>query len=270
MNCLPTGINMNKICIILLALIATAPAIYGYHITAIFFDIESIFQTDSMRASGYVGKIASLRYLSHVGNLPCQEDLFNQLKSVKAHSKQVTYNNNLEMPLIFSDWLTLVQPSSKIKDSIQRYLSNKNLSDIEVKVLMAVVSMMLTPQHLADTQKTRSKMEQTLQKLKQKGYKLYLVGNWSHINSMKSEFPEIFRYFNGTFMSGDVHLLKPYPEYYKYVLQATGVNAENALWIETEPKFKSKVQQYGYNVVGYNPDDYRSLVSGLHHFNVTI
>jgi len=261
---------MKKFCLVLFSLVALVPATYGYQITALFFDVESIFQTDSMRASGYVGKINSLRYLSHVGHLPCQEDLFKQLKGVKAQSTQVTYNNNLEMPLIFSDWLALLQPSSKIKDTIQRYFTNKNLSDIEVKVLLAVVSMMLTPQHLADTQKVRSKMEQTLQMLKQKGYKLYLVGNWAHISSMKSEFPEIFRYFNGTFMSGDIHLLKPSAEYYQYVLQTTGINPSQALWIEVESKFKSKAQQYGYNVLGYSSDDYRSLVNGLRQFGITI
>lgn len=264
------GIYMKKIYLVLLALIALVPCAYGYQITALFFDVESIFQTDSMKASSYVGKINSLRYLSHVGNLPCQADLFNQLKTIKAQSTQVTYNNNLEMPLILSDWLTQQQPSSKIKDIIQRHFTNKNLSDIEIKVLTAVISMMLTPQHLADTQKVRSKIENMLQALKQKGYKLYLVGNWAHISSMKSEFPEIFRYFNGTFMSGDIHLLKPSQQYYQYVFQATGIHPSNALWIEPEMKFRSKVEQYGYNVFEYKADDYRSLISGLNQFGVSI
>ena len=261
---------MKKFLLVIFALTVITPTTYSYNITALFFDVESIFQTDSMRASSYVGKINSMRYLSHVGNLPCQADLFNQLKTVKAQSTQVTYNNNLEMPLILSDWLAQQQSSSKIKDIIQRHFTNKNISDIEVKVLTAVISMMLTPQHLADTQKVRSKIESTLQTLKQKGYTLYLVGNWSHISSMKAEFPEIFKYFNGTFMSGDLHLLKPYQQYYQYVLQATGINPNNALWIETEQKFQSKVQQYGYNVVGYKQDDHRALLNGLRQFGISI
>lgn len=256
--------------LVALYLIITSHYLASDHITTIFFDVESIFETDSMRASGYVGKIASLRYLSQVGHLPCQEDLFKQLKPIKAISTQVTYNNNLELPLILSDWLTNKQSSTKIKEIIQKYLSNKNLSDIEVKVLLAVISMMLTPQHLADTQKTRSKMEHTLQKLKQSGYKVYLVGNWSNINVMKMHFPEIFQYVHGTFMSGDIHLLKPQQEFYQYILQQTNSSTENALWVETETKFNAKAQQYGYQSFRYNPADYYSLVSGLKQFNINL
>jgi len=263
--------NMKKSCIfIALCLIFSTQSLMPSKITTIFFDVESIFETDSMRASGYVGKIASLRYLSQVGHLPCQEDLFKQLKPIRATSTQITYNNNLELPLILSDWLTNQQSSNKIKEIIQKYLSSKNLSDIEVKVLLAVISMMLTPQHLADTQKTRSKMEHTLQKLKQSGYKIYLVGNWSNINVMKMHFPEIFQYVHGTFMSGEIHLLKPYIEFYQHVLSHTNTPSENALWIESESKFNARVQQYGYNGFRYNPADYHSLVSGLRQFHINI
>jgi FMN phosphatase YigB (HAD superfamily) len=237
------------------------------NITAIFFDIEAIFTTDEMKASSYIGKINSLRYLSSVGHLPNQETLFKTLKGVKANSHQVTYNNNLEMPLILSDWLAQLQNNTKIKDIIHKYLSNKNLSDIETKVLISIVNMMLTPQNLADIQKVRSRIEQLLSSLRQKGYKLYLVGNWAHISSLKSFFPGIFNYFSGTIMSGDIHKLKPYQDYYQDVLAKTNIDANHALWIETESKFASRTKQYGYNVVLFNKD-YNSLIAGLHSFGI--
>lgn len=253
-----------------IALIVSAISIQADKITTIFFDMESIFETDNMKASGYIGKIASLRYLSQVGNLPNQEDLFKQLKPIKALSTQITYNNNLELPLILSDWLTNKQSSNTLKNLIQRYLSNKNLSDIEVKVLLAVINMMLTPQHLADAQKVRSKMGQTLQKLKHAGYKVYLVGNWANIQSLRQYFPEIFQYTSGSFISGDIHLLKPYIEFYHHVLQALGLPSQQALWVETETKFYTKVQQHGFNVIKHNPHDYNSLTSSLKMFNILI
>src|SRR3990167_4232491 len=154
-------------------------------ISALFFDVESIFRTNSMRASSYIGKIDSLRYLSAVGHLPCQSDLFKQLKPIKAISTQVTYNNNLEMPLILSDWLSAAQSSQKIKDTIQKYFANKNISEIEKKVLFAIVCMMLTAKHLADTQEVSEKIESLLAKLKHLKVKLFLVGNWAHIGSLK-------------------------------------------------------------------------------------
>lgn len=239
-------------------------------IKALFFDIETIFQTDSMRASGYIGKIDSLRYLSTVGHLPCQEDLFKQLKPVKAHCTQITYNKNLAMPLIFSDWLANIQPATKIKDIIQRYFSHQNISEIEKKVLYAVVSMMLTPQHLADTQKINSKMIALLEKLKSYGYKIFLVGNWTHIASLKNEFNDVFKLFSGIYVSGDLHLLKPSQEYYQTVLNRSGFTNNQALWIETESKFISRAKEYGYQIAAYNPDHTETLIQTLRSFGIKV
>jgi FMN phosphatase YigB (HAD superfamily) len=236
-------------------------------ITTILFDVEAIFGSDDMRASSYIGKINALHYIASTGHKPSQAELFKQLKAVKALSTELIHNNNLEMPLILADWLSQKQDNSKIKDAIQKHLSNKNLSDIEIKVLMAIISMMLTPKHLADVQKVHSKMESILKNLRQKGYKLYLVGNWAHINSLKDEFSDIFKHFNGTTVSGDNHLLKPYQDYYKNVLEKNNIDASQAVWIETEPKFASKAKLYGYNVV-LADKGHSSITSGLYGFGI--
>lgn len=243
---------------------------YPEKITALFFDVEAIFQTDSMRASSYVGKIDSLRYLSKVGHLPSQEDLFKQLKATKAQSTEVTYNKDLAMPLIFSDWLTAEQSSNKIKDIIQRYFSHQPISDIEKKVLFAIVSMMMTPQHLADTQKVSSKIEALLEKLKIQGYKIFLVGNWAHINSLKSEFHDLFKLFNGVYVSGDLHLLKPTQEYYQKVLDRSGIQTSQALWIETESKFITRAKKYGLQVVSHDPEHLDRLLSSLRQYGIAV
>jgi HAD superfamily hydrolase (TIGR01509 family) len=255
-------------------LIILLSGIFSLNITAkqmttILFDVEAIFESDDMRASSYIGKINALHYIASTGHKPSQTELFKQLEPVKAISTEHTYNNNLKMPLILADWLSQKQNNSKIKEMIQKDLSNKNLSDIEVKVLMAIISMMLTPQHLADVQKIRPKMEQILKNLRQKGYKLYLVGNWAHINSLKTEFVDIFKYFHGTTVSGDNHLLKPYEDYYEYVLEKNNIDASQAVWIETESKFASKAKQYGYNVV-LTDKTANSVTSGLRNFGINI
>ena len=243
---------------------------YPAKITALFFDVEAIFRTNSMRASSYIGKIDSLRYLSSVGHLPSQEDLFKQLKSVKAQSSQVTYNKNLAMPLIFSDWLAAVQSNTKLKDTIQKYFAHKNISDIEKKVLFAIVSMMMTPQHLADTQEVSSKIETLLAKLKASKVKLFLVGNWAHIASLRSEFPEIFKFFDGVYVSGDLHLLKPTQLYYNTVLEKSGMSADQSLWIETESKFATAAKSYGLNVATCNPEHSDELIRALRSYGFSV
>ncbi len=241
---------MKKKIIFFAALLSITPTyLASYSISAIFIDIEVIFQTDSMRASKYVGKFDSLRYLAEVGNLPSQEDLFKQLKPIKAISTQVTYNKGLAMPLILSDWLAAVQTSSKINATIQKYLNNKNISNIEKKVLLAIISMMLTPNDLADTQSVSSKIEQLLTSLHRHGYKLFLVGNWASIGALKKNFSHIFKLFKDVYISGDLHLLQPAAEFYSKVLELSGFKSDQSVWIETEQKFISKMQQFGYNTV---------------------
>lgn len=261
---------MKKLALFLACLSSLSSICLYPKITTLFFDIEAIFHRNLMRASSYVGKIDSLRYLSSVGHLPSQEDLFKQLKSVKAQSTQVTYNKNLTMPLIFSDWLAAVQSNTKLKDTIQKYFAHKNISDIEKKVLYAIVSMMMTPQHLADTQEVSGKMETLLTKLKASKVKLFLVGNWAHIASLRSEFPEIFKFFDGVHVSGDLHLLKPTEEYYNAVLSKSGIAAQDALWIETESKFATAAKSYGLQVATCNPDHHDELIKTLrsHGFSV--
>ena len=259
----------SSILVILLSGIFSLP-IMAKQITTVLFDVEAIFESDGMRASSYIGKLNALHYIASTGHKPNQAELFKQLKGVKALSTKHTYNNGLEMPLILADWLSQKQNNSEIKDAIQKHLLNKNLPDIEVKVLMACVSMMLTPQHLADVQKVRQKMDTIVKALRQKGYKVYLVGNWAHINSLKQKFGDIFKYFNGTLVSGDNHLLKPYKEYYESVLEEGDINESQAIWIETEQKFASKAKQYGYNVILTSDKTYTSIISGLQNFGIAI
>lgn len=260
---------MKKSFILLMLFAGITPlSLMAKQITTILFDIESIFESDDMKASGYIGKFNALKYIAKTGHKPSQEELFKQLKNVKSLSTEYTYNGNLEMPLIFSDWLAQKQPNSKIIDHIQKYLAtNKKLADIEVTVLTAIISMMLTPEHLADIQKVLSKVENILKALQQKGYKIYLVGNWAHINSLKSKFNDIFKYFQAATMSGDIHLLKPSRDYYEKVLEMNNIKADQALWIETEPKFASKAKQYGYNAALVDKNT-KSITSALNNFGI--
>lgn len=238
-------------------------------IKAVFFDIETVFYTNKLRASGYIGKIDSVRYIASVGHTPSQEDLFKQLESVKAESTETTYNNNLKMPLIFSDWLTAKKSGSKIKEIIQKYFMNKNISDIEKKVLLAIVSMMMTPQHLADTQQADTSIIKLIEKLKQQGIKVFLTGNWAHISSLKTAFPDIFKLFTGVFVSGDLKILKPNAEFYHTVLNQSNFTAEQVVWVETEPKFISKARSYGMHVITYNQNSYSALVQGLKQLGIS-
>jgi FMN phosphatase YigB (HAD superfamily) len=261
---------MKKLVLSLLALINLGQHQINAAMSAVFIDVTTIFYNDTMQASSYIGKINALRYTASVGHTPNQEDLFRSLKPLKAQSTQVTYNNNLEMPLILSDWLAAIESNTRLKDMIQRFFESRNMSDIEKKVLFAIVSMMMTPAHLADTQKISSKMRSLLERIKSSRVKLYLTGNWAHIASLRSQFPDVFRLFDGVFVSGDLHLLKPAKSFYETVMTRAGATAANSVWIESETKFATSARSYGFKVIQCGVDDTAQLAQALRGYKLNI
>ena len=239
-------------------------------IKAICFDVETVLETDDMRAANYVGKVDSLRYLRQVGHLPCQKDLFAQLMKAPAESTEYTYNNELRMPLIFSDWLMSVQPAPVLLTKILNFLQSSKISDIEKTIFSNIIKMMFTPTSLIDTRKVIKPTEQLLNQLKQKGYKLYLTGNWIHVDVLRQNFDKLLTNFSGIFVSGKLQELKPSQDFYTAVLQNIHLTAADVLWIERESHFVSKAKQYNLNMILYNPKHVKDTVKELQQFGINV
>lgn len=239
-------------------------------IKAICFDIETLFETDDMKAAHYVGKIDSLRYLKQVGHLPCQADLFTHLANVPAQSTFFTYNNELKMPLIFADWLTKLQPATAILTQTLNFLKNSKLSEIEKKIFGNIVTMMLTPMSLIDTQKVIRPTETLVASLKKKGYQVFLAGNWAHFESLQQSFDKILQIFNGVFVSGKLHLLKPSQEFYTTILEKINLHPAHVLWVEKESNFLPKAKEYNLNMIRYNTKQPKSIEQDLKKFNISL
>nr|MBP7854736.1 HAD hydrolase-like protein [Candidatus Babeliales bacterium] len=134
-----------------------------------------------------------------------------------------------------------------------------------------IVSMMLTPQHLADIQDINNKVRKVLETLKSKGIKIYLTGNWAHIASLKSAMPDLFVLFSGVFVSGDLHLLKPSQDFYETVLKKANVNFNQALWIETESKFVIAAKKYQLSVIHYDLNqNINNLITALNQHGLKV
>lgn len=241
-----------------------------YPIKAICFDVETILETDEMRASGYVGKLDSLRYLKQVGHLPNQNDLFTQLTKVPAESTEFTYNNELKMPLVFSDWLMCVQPASTILTKVLNFLQNSKISDIEKTILGNIVKMMFTPTSLIDTQKIIKPTESLINQLKNKGYTLYLTGNWIHVDVLKQNFSNLLSKFSGVFVSGQLKELKPSQNFYNAVLQKINLNSADVLWIERETNFAAKAKPYNLKMILYNPKYAKDAIKDMQKIGINI
>ena len=75
-------------------------------------------------------------------------------------------------------------------------------------------------------------MYELVEELKEMGYGIYLLSNASVRQHAYWPRIEVSRFFDGTFISADVHVVKPQPEIYRMCLEAFGLKAEETFFID--------------------------------------
>jgi len=99
-----------------------------------------------------------------------------------------------------------------------------------------------------------------LQLLKDKGYLLYGLSNWSTetFGMVRHEF-EFFNLFDEILLSGEVKLIKPEPEIFELFLQRIGKPADQCLFIDdSEPNIKT-ARKLGFDTVQFiSPEHLKS------------
>ncbi len=78
-------------------------------------------------------------------------------------------------------------------------------------------------------------VEELIKELKEKGYMVYLLSNASY--RQHEYWPKVpaAKYFDGTFVSADVHLIKPQPEIYRMFWDSFGLKGEECVFIDDVP-----------------------------------
>ena len=91
-----------------------------------------------------------------------------------------------------------------------------------------------------------------VRRLKQKGYKVYGLSNWSAetFPIAKKRFP-IFALFDGIVLSGEEKLIKPDPQIFKRLLLRFDLCAEECLFIDDSQANVSAARRLGFDVVRF-------------------
>lgn len=89
-----------------------------------------------------------------------------------------------------------------------------------------------------------------VQELKQKGYTLYALSNFSAetFPPTKKRF-DVFNLFDGIVLSGEEKINKPDPEIYRRLLTRYGLKAEDCLFIDDNKENIMAAQQLGFQTV---------------------
>lgn len=75
-------------------------------------------------------------------------------------------------------------------------------------------------------------MYELVEELKEKGYGIYLLSNASVRQHEYWPRIPVSRFFDGTLISADEHVMKPQPEIYRLCLQRFGIKAEESFFID--------------------------------------
>jgi FMN phosphatase YigB (HAD superfamily) len=247
----------------------TASSVTCNQIKHIFVDISAIISTSTMAAAKHVGMINSIRYSAVVGHTPTKSDFFHALQDVTAISQDQTYNDNLLMPCIFSDWLLGIKNNKQIKTVIYQHLDNSDLSNIEVTIFKNIANMMMTPASLIETQHVVKDITKILFNLKKAGYKIYLIGNWD-----KESEPLLMKLLQGyhlpeahlCYFSSKAKKLKPTSDYFKETCSHFHTIPKETLIIDTEKHHALAARHAGIQTIllhNHNPSQLKTELARI-------
>ena len=99
-----------------------------------------------------------------------------------------------------------------------------------------------------------------LQQLRQTGFSLYGLSNWSaeKFHQVRPHY-EFFNWFQGMVISGEVKLIKPDPRIFQVLLGQIGRPAEECLFIDDVPANIAAAQALGFQTIHFqNPEQLES------------
>lgn len=265
--------NFKHITAIFLLFFISSAQIKAIAIKHIFVDINALINVSPKAASKVVGIINSMKYMSWVGNIPTRLDFFKALKNIPAESNQVTYNDNLTMPAILSDWLLDLQTNNAIRSTIHSYLEQSCLSEIEKTIFKNVSSMMMNPALFIETQYVEKDIAKILYSLKKLGYTIYIIGNWDKesepylMKLLSSNFLPDIRY---CYFSHKAKLLKPHHAYFEQMLKYFHIEKTEALIIDVEKYHAQFARNLGFNTILLHGHSANQLKSELNRIGIRI
>lgn len=111
-------------------------------------------------------------------------------------------------------------------------------------------------------------MVNIVKKLKEKGYKLYVLSNTSKpvVDAFKNH--EIFTYFDGFVLSYKINMVKPYDGIYKYLLDTYKLVPEECLFIDDLEANMATANKFGIKGRNVNKDDIDDIKKVLIEYNV--
>jgi len=209
-------------------------------IKAVIFDVGDVLVTTaaSTKASLFIPIVLKNPTLLYkLLSLDAKTEFFKLLDTIPAISTDPVYNKGKQIPLLLADWQSGLQTPQEIKNLANKAIKTSTFSIAEKNLFYAISDLMFNAEKLAASQTLALPMANMLKKLKEAGYRVYILSNWDEdsFQSVYNKYPKLFNLCDEIFISGKEKLSKPNPKFYKKLLDKHNLNPEECIFIDDEP-----------------------------------
>lgn len=246
------------------------------HKNIIFDLIGVLFAIDQYAILRHMGVARVLRYMltHHKNPFSCAYAVLNHMATQEEHNDRVIHYKKARLPRCIAEWQEGKKTNRQALQEVSQFLytpqgSSFFQSNYEQQTVNHIITTIFNASCLTNYMRPVIPNLFLVKDLKQfTPYRLFLLSNFDvdAMATLSLSYPEFFSLFDGVVVSGQVGLLKPYPEIYQHLLDAYDLRAEESLFIDDQPENIMGAQQVGISCVLYkNP---RQLHKSLNELNI--
>lgn len=242
----------------------------------IIFDLIGVlYALDTYAIFRTMGVTSVMRYMvMHQKNpFTLAFAVLHEMHQAEEHDYRVIkYKHNM-MPRCITEWQAGIKTNQQALEEIEHFIYTPQAShlfknDYERQIIKKIIWAIFNTTSLTAYMRPIVPNVLLVKDLKEHtDHKLYLLSNFdAHaINTFALTYPEFFSLFDGVIVSGQVGLLKPYPEMYRYLLQTYDLRAQDSLFIDDQHENVLGAEHVGIPCVLYkNPDQLRKQIHQRH------
>lgn len=212
------------------------------HAGTILVDLGNVtVGTNTSQALQQMGLARTLAYVFRHGQNP-RKAYFAYLDTLVPHQEGLPMacdEEGNQLPQLMYDWLMSTRSCKEINDIIQNALSADNRLSYASKYLFSTMAtMMFTPENFIKTKKLYPAMISLLEAYKNKGHTLIIGSNWDKesYHLFAQQYPDFIKLFDGAVISGEIHLIKPQAEFFKYAIAMHQMDPKQTAFIDDQPE----------------------------------
>ncbi len=195
------------------------------------------------------------------------ENLFKAFETILPQdpSFPYVYKEELVMPQIIKNWVCDIQPPEQIRDHVLQELRKMDALGINTKLFQSLAAHILTPSRFAqarDCDHDAAKIIRAIHAARDHNgnprHKIYYATNQSTATFNEFEknpaIKSVIDLASGKFTSGESHVMKPDPAFYREAFKKFGIAMQpqqRIVYIDTEESFINKLKELGIPNIEY-------------------